>query len=174
MFPTISRLLQLDRELRERLNKETDPFTKALIEDKIKQLSPQIIRQKVRQSLDREEFSRSYPTTDPAPIKCGLRGATGHHKPDKTEHWFWSGESDKQAKALEKTRQKLKELFFLEPDKDTVRKFTFLGGVRKTLKQISLQAVLELPASVRRDKSDLLMTLIKSKLNGDSPLKHLV
>ena len=154
-------------ELKSRLTLEHDPLTRQLLEDKIKNVSQILIRESVKISLERDKQTRSFGLTQrEAPIKCGLRGATGHSLPDKTRHWFWDNESDKDARKLEKAREKIKELLFHEADKPLVRKFVLMGGVRKCLKEIGLPAILDLPESVRRDKSPLIIKLIEDKLNG--------
>ena len=165
---TAQRLLN---ELKTRLATETDHLTRALLEDKIKSTSQILIRESVKISLERDQQTRSFGLTQrETPIKCGLRGATGHSLPDKTRHWFWDGESDKNAKKLEKTREKIKELLFHDADKLLVRKFVLMGGVRKCLKEIGLPAILDLPESVRREKSPLIIKLIEDKLNGTEKL----
>jgi len=161
---TAQRLLS---ELKSRLATERDPLTRQLLEDKIKSTSQILIRESVKISLARDAQTRSFGlTNNETPIKCGLRGATGHSLPDKTRHWFWNGESDKDARKLEKAREKIKEFLFHEADKALVRKFVLMGGVRKCLKEIGLPAILDLPESVRRDKSPLIIKLIEDKLNG--------
>ena len=165
---TAQRLLS---ELKSRLTTETDPLSRALLEDKIKSTSQILVRESVRISLARDQQTRSFGLTHrEAPIKCGLRGATGHSLPDKTRHWFWDNMSEKDAKKLEKTRKKIKELLFHDADKALVRKFVLMGGVRKCLKEIGLPAILDLPESVRREKAPLIIKLIEDKLNGPEKL----
>lgn len=94
--------------------------------------------------------------------------------PDKQRHWFWDGEGEKDAKKLEKVKEKIKEILFHDADKALVRKFLLLGGVKKALKEIGLPAILGLPESVRREKSGLIMALVQSKINGEQDIKHLV
>ena len=161
---TAQRLLN---ELKTRLATETDHLTRALLEDKIKSTSQILIRESVRISLARDQQTRSFGLTQrEAPIKCGLRGATGHSLPDKTRHWFWDGASEKDAKKLERVRGKIKELLFWDADKALVRKFTLLGGVKKTLATIGLPAILSLPEGTRKEKAHLIIKLIEDKLNG--------
>lgn len=161
---TAQRLLS---ELKSRLTTETDPLSRALLEDKIKSTSQILIRESVRISLARDQQTRSFGLTQrEAPIKCGLRGATGHSLPDKTRHWFWDGASEKDAKKLERVREKIKELLFWDADKALVRKFTLLGGVKKTLATIGLPAILSLPEGTRKEKAHLIIKLIEDKLNG--------
>lgn len=174
MFPRISKLIALDRELRGRLDLETDPLTKELLLDKIKQLSPQIIREKVKQSLAREAFSRSYADTHNVPIKSGLRNVTGHHKPEKTEHWFWKGESEQKARQLEKARGLLIELFDQEPERHLVQKFVILGGVKKGLKELNLHGLWEVPKESRKAHKEVLLKMIEQKLTPESQLKGLI
>jgi len=174
MFPQIAKLQQLDTELRHRLAATTDDFTRALIEDKIRQLSPQIIRLKVRQSLDREAFNRSYGTTHTAPIKCGLRGATGHHKPEKSSHWFWDEADAKDAKRLERVAIAVEKFLFIRPEKATVRKLCLLGGFKKAVREIGLSAMLDVPEEARRAKGQKLLKLLEDKINGEDPFKGLV
>lgn len=158
---------KLLNELKSRLATEHDPLTRALLSDKILSVSKILIRESVKISLERDKQTRSFGlTNNPAPIKCGLRGATGHSLPDKTRHWFWDNVSDKDARKLEKTREKIKELLFHDADKALVRKFVLMGGVRKCLKEIGLPAILDLPESVRREKAPLIIKLIEDKLNG--------
>lgn len=162
---------KLLNELKHRLTLERDPLTRALIEDKIKSTSQILIRESVKISLARDNQTRSFGLTQHGtPIKCGLRGATGHSLPDKTRHWFWDNVSDKDARKLEKAREKIKELLFHEADKALVRKFVLMGGVRKCLKEIGLPAILDLPESVRREKASLIIKLIEDKLNGPEKL----
>lgn len=162
---------KLLNELKHRLTLETDPLTRALLEDKIKNVSQILIRESVKISLERDKQTRSFSlTNNPAPIKCGLRGATGHSLPDKTRHWFWDNASEKDARKLEKTKEKIKELLFHDADKSLVRKFVLMGGVRKCLKEIGLPAILDLPGSVRREKAPLIIKLIEDKLNGPEKL----
>jgi len=162
---------KLLNELKSRLSTERDPLTKALLEDKIKSTSQILIRESVKISLARDQQTRSFGLTHrEAPIKCGLRGATGHSLPDKTRHWFWDNMSEKDAKKLEKTRKKIKELLFHDADKALVRKFVLMGGVRKCLKEIGLPAILDLPENVRREKAPLIIKLIEDKLNGPEKL----
>lgn len=165
---TAQRLLN---ELKTRLATETDHLTRALLEDKIKSTSQILIRESVRISLERDRQTRSFGLTQrEAPIKCGLRGATGHSLPDKTRHWFWDNTSEKDAKRLEKVREKIKELLFWDADKALVRKFTLLGGVKKTLATIGLPAILTLPEETRKEKAPLIIKLIEDKLNGPEKL----
>lgn len=165
---TAQRLLS---ELKNRLTTETDPLTKQLLEDKIKSTTQILIRESVRISLERDKQTRSFGLTQrEAPIKCGLRGATGHSLPDKTRHWFWDGASEKDVKRLEKVRGKIKELLFWDADKALVRKFTLLGGVKKTLATIGLPAILTLPEGTRKEKAPLIIKLIEDKLNGPEKL----
>ena len=173
MIPKISKLLTLDRELRARLERETDSFTKELLLDKIKQLSPQIIREKVKQSLQREAFSRSYADTH-MPIKSGLRNVTGHHKPEKTEHWFWKGESEQKARQLEKARGLLIELFGQEPERHLVQKMVLLGGVKKGLKELNLHGLWEVPKETRKAHKEVLLKMIEQKLAPENQLKSLI
>lgn len=162
---------KLLNELKTRLTLETDPLTRALLEDKIKSVSQTLIRESVKISLARDQQTRSFSlTNNPAPIKCGLRGATGHSLPDKTRHWFWDGISEKDARKLEKVKGKIKELLFWDADKALVRKFTLLGGVKKTLATIGLPAILTLPEQTRKDKAPLIIKLIEEKLNGPEKL----
>ena len=78
---TAQRLLS---ELKSRLTTETDPLTKQLLKDKIKSTSQILIRESVRISLARDQQTRSFGLTHrEAPIKCGLRGATGHSLPNR-------------------------------------------------------------------------------------------
>lgn len=161
---TAQRLLS---ELKSRLATERDPLTRQLLEDKIKSVSQILIRESVKISLERDRQTRSFGLTQrEAPIKCGLRGATGHSLPDKTRHWFWDGASEKDAKKLERVRGKIKELLFWDADKALVRKFTLLGGVKKTLATIGLPAILSLPEGTRKEKAHLIIKLIEDKLNG--------
>jgi len=158
-------------ELKHRLTLEHDPLTRQLLIDKIKSTSQILIRESVRISLERDKQTRSFgQTNNPTPIKCGLRGSTGHSLPDKTRHWFWDGVSDKDARRLEKVRGKIKELLFHDANKPLVRKFALMGGVRKCLKEIGLPAILDLPESVRREKAPLIIKLIEEKLNGPEKL----
>lgn len=158
---------KLLNELKSRLALETDPLTRALLSDKILSVSKILIRESVKISLERDKQIRSFGLThNPTPIKCGLRGATGHSLPDKQRHWFWDGASEKDARKLERVREKIKELLFWDADKALVRKFALLGGVRKCLKEIGLPAILDLPESVRREKAPLIIKLIEDKLNG--------
>ena len=162
---------KLLNELKTRLTLETDPLTRALLEDKIKSVSQTLIRESVKISLARDQQTRSFSlTNNPAPIKCGLRGATGHSLPDKTRHWFWDGISEKDARKLEKVKGKIKELLFWDADKALVRKFTLLGGVKKTLATIGLPAILTLPEQTRKEKAPLIIKLIEEKLNGPEKL----
>ena len=162
---------KLLNELKTRLTLERDPLTRQLLEDKIKSTSQILIRESVKISLARDQQTRSFGfTNNGTPIKCGLRGATGHSLPDKTRHWFWDGESEKDARKLEKTREKIKELLFHDADKTLVRKFVLMDGVRKCLKEIGLPAILDLPESVRREKAPLIIKLIEEKLNGTEKL----
>lgn len=162
---------KLLNELKSRLALEHDPLTRQLLSDKIKSTSQILIRESVKISLARDNQNRSFSLTHkPAPIKCGLRGATGHSLPDKTKHWFWDNVSDKDARKLEKTREKIKEILFHDADKPLVRKFVLMGGVRKCLKEIGLPAILDLPESVRREKAPLIIKLIEDKLNGPEKL----
>lgn len=162
---------KLLNELKTRLTLERDPLTRALLEDKIKSTSQILIRESVKISLARDAQTRSFGLTHHGtPIKCGLRGATGHSLPDKTRHWFWDNVNDKDAKKLEKTREKIKELLFHNADKTLVKKFALMGGVRKCLKEIGLPAILDLPESVRREKAPLIIKLIEDKLNGTEKL----
>jgi hypothetical protein len=171
---TIIEAKKLEASLKSRYETESDPLVRALLEDKIRQVSQTIIRESVRISHQRERNSRAFELSQ-APIKCGLRGATGHSLPDKQRHWFWDGATDSEVKKLEKVKGQIKELLFHTADKALVRKFFLLGGVRKTLKELGLPAILALPESVRRDKSGLIMALIESKLNGPKEdIKHLV
>lgn len=165
---TAQRLLA---ELKSRLTTETDPLTKQLLEDKIKSTSQILIRESVKISLERDRQTRSFGLTQhETPIKCGLRGATGHSLPDKQRHWFWDGASEKDAKKLERVRGKIKELLFWDADKALVRKFTLLGGVKKTLATIGLPAILSLPEGTRKEKAHLIIKLIEDKLNGPEKL----
>ena len=158
-------------ELKSRLTLERDPLTRQLLEDKIKSTSQILIRESVKISLARDAQTRSFGlTNNETPIKCGLRGATGHSLPDKTRHWFWNGESDKDARKLEKIREKIKELLFWDADKALVRKFALLGGVKKTLATIELPAILTLPEGTRKEKAPLIIKLIEDKLNGPEKL----
>lgn len=174
MFPPIAKLQQLDTELRKRLESETDSFHRALIEDKIKQLSPQIIRLKVRQSLDREAFNRSYGTTHEVPIKCGLRGATGHHKPEKLSHWYWDDANAKDAKKLERIALAVEKFLFTRPEKALVKKLLLLGGFKKAVREIGLSAMLDVPEAARKAKGQKLLKLLEDKINGEDPFKGLV
>lgn len=158
---------KLLNELKSRLALETDPLTRALLSDKILSVSQILIRESVKISLERDKQTRSFGLTQrEAPIKCGLRGATGHSLPDKTRHWFWDNTSDKDAKKLEKIRGKIKELLFWDADKALVRKFALLGGVKKTLAAIGLPEILSLPEETRKAKAPLIIKLIEDKLNG--------
>ena len=158
-------------ELKSRLSTERDPLTRQLLEDKIKSVSQILIRESVKISLARDQQTRSFGLTQrEAPIKCGLRGATGHSLPAKTRHWFWDGASEKDVKRLEKVRGKIKELLFWDADKALVRKFTLLGGVKKTLATIGLPAILTLPEGTRKEKAPLIIKLIEDKLNGPEKL----
>lgn len=162
---------KLLNELKTRLTLEPDPLTRALLEDKIKSVSQTLIRESVKISLARDQQTRSFSlTNNPAPIKCGLRGATGHSLPDKTRHWFWDNVSEKDARKLEKVKGKIKELLFWDADKALVRKFALLGGVKKTLATIGLPAILTLPEQTRKDKAPLIIKLIEEKLNGPEKL----
>lgn len=154
---------QLESELKDRYSRETDPLVRALLEEKIKQTSTIIVREQVKISLSREKFARSL---EPVPIKCGLRGAAGHSLPGKQAHWYWDGVSEKEARKLEKVKQRIKELLFHDASKSLVRKMFLLGGVKKCLAEIGLPAILTLPENVRREKSGLIVKLIEDKLNG--------
>lgn len=154
------------RLLKEKHGRETDPLYKRLLEDKIKELYGRLSRESVEVLLQRERDERSQRELRKAPIKCGLRNVTGASKPE-SNHWFWDTATEAEIRRLEKTRNKIMEFLFHVPDKATVRKFTLLGGVKKTLKEIGLSAVIDLPESVRKDKSVPLMKLILEKLNGE-------
>lgn len=161
---------RLEQSLKSRLTQETDPLVRELLTDKIKQVSQTIIRESVRINHQRDKHSREFAITNSAPIKCGLRGATGHSLPDKQRHWFWDGASEKEAKKLEKLKGKIKELLFWDADKALVRKFFLLGGVKKCLTEIGLPAILTLPEGTRREKAPLIIKLIEDKLNGTEKL----
>ena len=155
---------QIDR-LKERFNQETDPLYRALLEDKIKELYRKLSRESTEIFLRREAEQRERLEGKTAPIKCGLRNATGTAKPE-TAHWFWDNATEAEVRKLEKTKNKITEFLFVTPDRATVKKFTLLGGVKKTLREIGLAAIIDLPESVRKAKSEPLMQLILEKLNG--------
>lgn len=167
---TIIEAKKIEASLKSRLETESDPLVRELLTDKIRSVSQLIIRESVRISRQREKNSREFTNTHEAPIKCGLRGATGHSLPDKQRHWFWDGVSEKEARKLEKVRGKIKELLFWDADKALVRKFLLLGGVKKCLTEIGLPAILTLPEGTRREKAPLIIKLIEDKLNGTEKL----
>lgn len=158
---------QVLAELKNRLAVETDPLIKQLLEDKIKVVSQTLIRESVKISLSRERAQRSLAPI-PVPIKCGLRNSTGAASPDKTENWYWSRESDKQARKLARVQRDLQELLFVTaPSRPLIQKLTLLGGLKKALKELGLGVILDLPAEVRKLKSQDVVRLIETKLNPD-------
>jgi len=175
MSPHIS-LTRLRAELQTRLDTcdPSDHFTRALITDKIQTVSKQIIRESVRLSVAREHASRSFELTNTAPIKCGLRGATGHHKPEKSSHWFWSDEDAKDAKKLERVAVAVEKFLFTRPEKQLVRKLVLLGGFKKAVREMGLSAMLEVPEAARKAKGQKLLKLLEDKINGEDPFKGLV
>lgn len=175
MSPQVS-LLKLSSELQTRLDNcpPDDHFTRALITDKIQTVSKQIIRESVRISVARERQSRSFQHTNTAPIKCGLRGATGHHKPEKANHWFWSDEDAKDAKKLERVAVAVEKFLFTRPERQLVRKLLLLGGFKKAVREMGLSAMLEVPEETRKAKGQKLLKLLEDKINGEDPFKGLV
>jgi len=175
MSPQVN-LLKLRSELQTRLDTcdPSDHFTRALITDKIESVSKQIIRESVRVSVAREHASRSFTNTHTAPIKCGLRGATGHHKQEKSSHWFWDEADAKDAKKLERVARAVEKFLFTRPEKQLVRKLTLLGGFKKAVREMGLSAMLEVPEVARKAKGQKLLKLLEDKINGDNPFKHLV
>lgn len=175
MSPQVN-LQKLRSELQTRLEQcsTEDHFTRALINDKIQSVSRQIIRESVRLSVAREQASRSFTNTHTAPIKCGLRGATGHHKPEKTNHWFWDEADAKDAKKLERIAMAVEKFLFTRPEKATVRKLCLLGGFKKAVREMGLSAMLEVPEAARKAKGQKLLKLLEDKINGEDPFKGLV
>lgn len=175
MSPQIN-LLKLRNELQTRLDNcpPDDHFTRALITDKIELVSKQIIRESVRISVSREQASRSFGLTNTAPIKCGLRGAAGHHKPEKANHWYWSDEDAKDAKRLERVALAVEKFLFTRPEKQLVRKLTLLGGFKKAVREVGLSAMLDVPEEARKAKGQKLLKLLEDKINGEDPFKGLV
>jgi hypothetical protein len=175
MSPQVN-LLKLRSELQTRLDTcpQDDHFTRALIIDKIESVSKQIIRESVRLSVAREQASRSFELTNTAPIKCGLRGATGHHKPEKTGHWYWDEADAKDAKKLERIAVAVEKFLFTRPERATVRKLCLLGGFKKAVREIGLSAMLEVPEAARKEKGQKLLKLLEDKINGEDPFKGLV
>lgn len=175
MSPQVS-LLKLSSELQTRLDNcpPDDHFTRALITDKIQTVSKQIIRESVRINVARERQSRSFQHTNTAPIKCGLRGATGHHKPEKANHWFWSEADAKDAKKLERVAVAVEKFLFTRPERQLVRKLLLLGGFKKAVREMGLSAMLEVPEETRKAKGQKLLKLLEDKINGEDPFKGLV
>jgi hypothetical protein len=175
MSPHID-LTRLRAELQTRLDNcpPDDHFTRALITDKIQLVSKQIIRESVRISVAREHASRSFGHTNTAPIKCGLRGAAGHHKPEKGSHWFWDEGDAKDAKKLERVARAVEAFLFTRPEKQLVRKLTLLGGFKKSVREMGLSAMLEVPEEARKAKGQKLLKLLEDKINGEDPFKGLV
>lgn len=175
MSPQVN-LLKLRSELQTRLDacSPDDHFTRALITDKIESVSKQIIRESVRISVAREHASRSFELTNTAPIKCGLRGATGHHKPEKANHWYWDDADAKDAKKLERIAVAVEKFLFTRPEKATVRKLCLLGGFKKAVREIGLSAMLDVPEVARKAKGQKLLKLLEDKINGEDPFKGLV
>ena len=175
MSPQIN-LLKLRSELQTRLEAcpPDDHFTRALITDKIELVSRQIIRESVKVSVTREHASRSFTNTHTAPIKCGLRGATGHHKPEKTGHWYWDDAEKKDAKKLERVARAVEAFLFTRPEKQLIRKLTILGGFKNAVREVGLSAMLEVPEVARRAKGQKLLKLLEDKINGEDPFKGLV
>jgi len=175
MSPQVN-LQKLRSELQTRLDAldPSDHFTRALITDKIQTVSRQIIRESVRISVAREHASRSFGHTNTAPIKCGLRGAAGHHKPEKGSHWFWDESDAKDAKKLERVARAVEAFLFTRPEKQLVRKLVLLGGFKKSVREVGLSAMLEVPEEARKAKGQKLLKLLEDKINGEDPLKGLV
>lgn len=175
MSPHVN-LLKLRSELQTRLDAcpPDDHFTRSLITDKISTVSRQIIRESVRLSVAREQQSRSFQHTNTTPIKCGLRGATGHHKPEKSSHWFWDDADAKDAKKLERVARAVEKFLFTRPEKQLVRKLLLLGGFKKAVREMGLSAMLEVPEAARKAKGQKLLKLLEDKINGEDPFKGLV
>lgn len=166
MAPEITKLISAKRELAERLNTETDPLVRTLLEDKILQLSKRITAEKVRQHVMIDNNERARLDAHKARIKCGLRNLGGVAK-DKTAHWYWDEAEKQDAVKLERLKNKIQAFLFIVPEKQLVRKFHLLGGLKSTLREIGLSAIIELPEEVRKNKSEPLLKLIEKKLNGE-------
>lgn len=116
--------------------------------------------------LERDRQSRSVRNTHTAPIKCGLRNATGGQVPDKDSHWYWDTASEKDARKLEQVKGKIQKILFINPEKNLVRKVVILGGLSKALASLGLSGITALPEQVRREKAQVILALIEQKLNG--------
>ena len=156
---------QID-ELKIKLESTSDPLFKKLIEEKIKVLYRTLSHESSMILLERDRLSRSVRNTKTTPIKCGLRNATGGQVADKTTHWYWDNISESEAKMLERIRVKIQTKLFINPEKVLVQKMKILGGLSKTLASLGLSGILQLPESVRKEKSKVILALIEQKLNG--------
>lgn len=156
---------QID-ELKDKLSQTADSLFKKLIEDKIKVLYRQLSHESSMILLERDRQARSVRNTKTTPIKCGLRNATGGQMPDKQSHWYWDNTSESEVKKLERIKNKLQTVLFVNADKALVRKFSILGGVSKALASLGLQGILQLPEETRKEKSKVILALIEEKLSG--------
>jgi len=161
----IPQLTLLAENIQERISRETDSFNQELLIDKLREVNQQIIRLSVKRMVDAENNARAVENTKSAPIKCGLRGATGTAIPER-DHWFWNRATNKDLLKLEKTRSQVRELLFHECDNALARSLTLLGGLKKALKPLGLAVILEIPAEARREKSKAIIALIEKTLNG--------
>jgi len=161
-----SNVQQQINELKLKFNETQDELFKKLLEEKIKLLYRQLSHESSMILLEREKQSRAARNTHTAPIKCGLRNATGSQVPDKDSHWYWDTASEKDARKLEQVKGKIQKVLFFTPEKALVRKFVILGGLSKTLASLGLSGITALPEQTRREKAQVILALIEQKLNG--------
>ena len=155
------------RLLKEKHANETDKLYRGLLEQKIKELYKLASRESVEVLLVKQSEARSRWNTQRAPIKCGLRNATGGQVAEKPEHWYWDSASEKDAKALERIKNTIMKKLFFKPEKVLVRKFHILGGFSKTLKALGLETLTQLPEETRKAKGEVILKLIEKELNGE-------
>lgn len=156
------------RDLKSRLASEPDRLYRELLEQKIKDLYKLASRESVEILLQRQAENRSRWNTNRAPIKCGLRNATGGQVAEKPDHWYWDSASEKDAKELERIKNTIRKKLFFKPEKTLVRKFHILGGFSKALKALKLEALTQLPEETRKAKGEVILKLIEKELNGDA------
>jgi len=154
------------RLLKEKLAQDPDKLYQELLEQKIKDLYKLASRESVRILLVKQAENRSRWNTQRAPIKCGLRNATGGQTAEKPEHWYWDSASEKDAKELERIKNTIQKKLFFKPEKALVRKFHILGGFSKTLKSLGLEALTQLPEETRKAKGEVILKLIEKEMNG--------
>ena len=154
-----------DSELKDAIQKTTDPLFLSLLKEKCLQLSRRICAEMSKVSLARDKQYRSFHNTNSAPIRCGLASPTAPAEMEKaTPYW------DKEAKKAGTKRNRLlvafQEKLFFSPGKELLDQLEQLGSFKECLKALKLELLLELPESLRKQKAKAVEAIIKETLKN--------